>query len=927
MPFVATKQGSSEKKAVSTPASAILSSPLSSDEFVGRRDELDSLRAQLQLASETRARFVLVEGEIGIGKSRLVAEFLASVQDQASSAVGTCSGAGSPCEPFASILERLDHRHAFAHTNATTHVPIDKASFFASVVNAIERESGRKPLVLAIEDVHVADPATLELLRFLLQRLRTPGALVLVILRSDHARWDPVLADFRSTASRSGFSTLALGGMRRNEIRRLVQQTLRARDLHIDPATLGRIEELAEGNPLFAEELARIAVENGVLDLHVRVPLSVQAILAERLAPFHPGEREVLARAALVGGRFDVSLLSTIAEHSIGSTTALLQRAVDSGLMREDQTNPERFRFRHALIRQALADQVIHALAAPLHARIAQVLEVRPDSTERPAELAYHWSAARNPDKARRWNEAAAEAATKARAYRDAIRFYSAALEWSYPAGASRALIYERLGTLLYIDGCGDEAAGWFVRARAERESLGERDGAANALLQFADQAWVDARTSEALQVAGQAAGDLERVGDASMHARAVLTAARFATTLGEPEQALARLVTVEQALRRLDGATRAAWHEVRGEALALLGRKRAALQNLRAASLLAAYTADSELISQIENNFALAAVDLGELALAQERHLVAVEEARRTGMMWRVAYSALNYAWTLTLAGQLQQARSLVWEALETGVSTATLKTKAACVGIWVGLLLEDRGLLTACADPRALEFAERSGETQRVGSVAAALAELKEGQGLQAEAVEVLQHARKHVRRAHRCWPFFLSIARLGSADDLSSARGFLASSTARPRVTRAYRLLFEALAAHRNGSPASARLAAAAAVAMSCVGHRFYEAIAMELAGREDEALRRYRAIGDARDTKRLRTGREKPRALVLTARQAQIAALVAKGQTNRAIATGLHISEHTVEHHISQIFARLNLKTRAQLAGYWPKAATP
>ena len=911
---------------MSTVASAIISSPLSSDEFVGRRDELDSLRAQLRLASETQARFVLVEGEIGIGKSRLVAEFLASVHDQASTVVGTCSGAGSAYEPFAAILERLDHRRAFAQTNATAPA-LDKASFFAAVVNAIERESGRKPLVLAIEDVHVADPATLELLRFLMQRLRTPGTLLLVILRSDHTTWDPVLADFRSTASRCGFSTLALGGMRRNEIRRLVHQTLRARDLHIDPATLGRIEELADGNPLFAEELARIAVENGTLDLHVRVPLSVQAILAERLAPFDPSEREILARAALVGGRFDVSLLSTIAERSVGSTIALLQRAVDCGLIREDQANPERFRFRHALIRQALADQVIHALAAPLHARIAQVLEARADSIDRSAELAYHWSAARNADKARRWNEAAAEAATKARAYRDAIRFYSAALDWSYPTGASRALIYERLGTLLYIDGCGDEAAGWFVRARAERELLGERDGAANAMLQFADQAWVDARTSEALQVAGQAAGDLERVGDASMHARAVLTAARFATTLGEPEQALGRLATVERALRRLDSATRAAWHEVRGEALALLGRTRAALQHLRAASLLAAHTGDSELISQIENNFALGAVDLGDLALAQERHLVAVEEARRTGMMWRVAYSALNYAWTLVLAGQVQLARPLVWEALETGVSTATLKTKAACVGIWVGLLLEDRGLLTACADPRALEFAVRSGEMQRVGSVAAALAELKEGQGLRAEAVEVLHTTHEHVRRAHRCWPFFLSIARLGPAEDLSAARALLASSTARPRVKRAYRLLFEALVAHRSVSPRSVRLAAAAATAMSRVGHRFYQAIAIELAGREDEALRRYRAIGDARDTQRLRAGREKPRALVLTARQAQIAALVAKGQTNRAIAAGLRISEHTVEHHISQIFARLNLKTRAQLAGYWPKAASP
>lgn len=910
-----------------TLASAVISSPLSSDEFVGRRDELDYLRGELRAACESRARFILIEGELGIGKSRLVAEFVASVRDEAAVALGACSRAGSPYQPFSEILERLDPRHAFTNLKQMpgSRSTVPQADYFAAAVNAIERESGRKPLVLVIEDVHVADPASLELLQFLMQRLRSPGTLGLVIERANCAPQDPKLAELRSTASRCGFSVLSLTGMCRNDIRRLVHQTLRSRDLRLDPATLGKIEMLADGNPLFAEELARIAVEHGSLDLRTRLPFSVQAILAERLATFSADEREVLARAALVGGRFDVSLLSAVAERSIASTLVLLQRAIACGIIREDSSDPERFRFRHAVIRQALADQVIQALAAPLHARIATVLESRPDSAERVAELAYHWSAARTPDKARRWNEAAAELALKARAYRDAVRFYSAALEWAYPPGAARAAVYERLGTLLYIDGCGDEAAGWFVRARAERESLGERDGAAQALLQFADQAWVDARTSEALQVAAQAAGDLERVGDARMHACAVLTGARFAATLGEPEQALARLAGVEETLRRLDCGTRAAWHEVRGEALALLGHTRPAFRNLRAASLLAAHTGDPELISQVENNFALAAVDLGDLVLAEERHRVAVEEARRTGMMWRVAYSALNYAWTLVLGGQLQRARTLVWEALETAVTTATLKTKAACVGLCLALLLDDRALLTACADPRALEYALRSGEMQRIGSVAAAWAELNLAQGSPAEAADVLNNAREHVRRAHRCWPFILALARSGSTSDVSAARHLIASSTARPRVKRAYRLLLEALVAHRAGSDGSQRVAASAARAMSRLGHRFYEATALELAGREDEALRRYCAIGNARDADRLRAAREKPRGLVLTARQAQIAALVAKGQSNRTIAVGLRISEHTVEHHISQIFARLNLKSRAQLAGYWPKTA--
>ncbi len=373
-----------------------------------------------------------------------------------------------------------------------------------------------------------------------------------------------------------------------------------------------------------------------------------------------------------------------------------MQRAVDGGLVAE---RGALFEFRHALIRQVLADQLVLGLAAPLHTRIAEELEMLPNARERAAELAYHWSAARVADKARVWNEAAAESAWAMYAYRDAIRFYTDALRWNYPEGTARAAICERLGTLLYTEGCGEEPAQWFRRCRAEYERAGNAVGAAHALLLEADQCWVDARTEESAQIAARAAAALKAIGHTQMYAQALLGVARYAITLGHVDRTFAHLKAAHALRSHFDDGSRAAWHEVRGEACAVMGLRSEALSDFRTAARYAAQSGVSELIAQIENNFALAAFDLGDLDLATARHQIAVDEARRTGLMWRIAYSSLNYARTLMFKGEPERARDLIREALQSGVTTATFKTKAASVGIPLALRLHDRALLEAAA------------------------------------------------------------------------------------------------------------------------------------------------------------------------------------------------------------------------------------
>ena len=210
------------------------------------------------------------------------------------------------------------------------------------------------------------------------------------------------------------------------------------------------------------------------------------------------------------------------------------------------------------------------------------------------------------------------------------------------------------------------------------------------------------------------------------------------------------------RAATHFDVSLRASFHEVRGETYAALGEPGRALADCGVASRLANRSGVSELIAQIENNFALVAADLGELDLAIERHEISLAEARRTSMPWRVAYSALNYADTLTLRGELERARELVWEALESGVTTATFKPKPRP---W-DFRSRSCSTTASCSrpapttmPPSTLPFARNPAHRLGCGGLCRAAF----GAGRPAEARALLTRALESISRPHRCWSLF--------------------------------------------------------------------------------------------------------------------------------------------------------------------------
>jgi DNA-binding CsgD family transcriptional regulator len=246
------------------------------------------------------------------------------------------------------------------------------------------------------------------------------------------------------------------------------------------------------------------------------------------------------------------------------------------------------------------------------------------------------------------------------------------------------------------------------------------------------------------------------------------------------------------------------------------------------------------------------------------------------------------------------------------------------------VGLRLELDEMVRRCSHKELIDLMLHSSDPAIVGS-AAAFAEAFEAQGKSDAARSLLNGAIERLERSKAQPPpgdvdlLLLAVARHGDDADLPRARTILERIVrdSGVRSTPAFLVLFDAYAARRAGDHKHALARAEEAAAMfAAVGWPLYQAEALELAGRDTQALELYRTCGDVRDARRLdaklnpvnRRGRTKGE---LTAREREICGLLTKGKTNKAIAEELVLSERTVESHVSSVLTKMGAASRAEL----------
>jgi class 3 adenylate cyclase len=370
--------------------------------FVGRERELAELQSEVEQAfAERRCRLVLVLGAAGIGKTRLVREVATAVGGHATVAMGRCLsyGTGITFWPLVEIVEDLGGLDALAgqlvgvdeaativeHIGAATgaadaDAPSDEV--FWAVRRLFEHLAEWRPLVVCVDDVHWAEPTMLDLVDYLVSFASGPIALVCA------ARSEVLEARSGLTSAPS----IELEQLTDAETDELVAA------LGVEDAALrAQIAATADGNPLFAEQLAAAVVESQVTSSlsDVQLPASINALLEARLDGLAPAERRTLERAAVVGREFSQRAVAELAtEPDRPAVARSLLALARKGLI---QATPSRrlvddmYRFRHALIREAAYAGMPKAVRATLHEQLAARLSSQAQPSAAKDEiLGYH---------------------------------------------------------------------------------------------------------------------------------------------------------------------------------------------------------------------------------------------------------------------------------------------------------------------------------------------------------------------------------------------------------------------------------------------------------------------------------------------------------------------------------------------------------
>jgi len=388
--------------------------------MVGRDQQLAALTRSLDAALAGTTSFAAVTGEPGIGKTRLTAELgLRAVAAGAEVAVGRCSSdeGAPPLWPWRSVLEGLGLEFPDVSDAA------DGFRIREAILAALRERARRNAVVVVLEDLHWADPASLRCLMLLAESVTDARVLVLATWR-DHPEPTGLLADAAEALARRHGVRLQLTGLGVEDVAAVVGEVADSRP---SPGEVTALRERTGGNPFFLVEYARLAGERGDLTgllAEDDTPRAVQDVLARRLARLPDATRSSLATAAVVGRQFDGPTLAAVLDAPDDGVLDLLEPALDAGLVVEEGI--DRYSFAHALVRDSLYGGLSASRRARQHAAVAAALE----GSHRSSEEARHWLAAGPSHAATAWRAArrAARDAAALHAHEDRAELLTAAL-------------------------------------------------------------------------------------------------------------------------------------------------------------------------------------------------------------------------------------------------------------------------------------------------------------------------------------------------------------------------------------------------------------------------------------------------------------------------------------------------------------------
>ncbi|ESY04023.1 AAA family ATPase [Mesorhizobium sp. C386A] len=454
--------------------------------IIGRDAELNRMLASLDLACGGSAQLVRLVGEAGIGKSRLVKEFVARVGDEdrfrnVAVRQATCSPLGEQSfgalgavvrsaagmmqndngdemwgklaalladlglqgEEAKRLMPLLYHVLGLGDPDATLqHVEPEqlRRQILYAVRTIMERRLALSPLLIVVEDLHWADSVSLEALRFVMDRLERTRLMLLVTHRpaSDNDQLD---------SSRVSHTALRLSPLDSDDGRRLVAALFGESWVNAAGGLLDQILERAGGNPLFLEEIVRGLIDRGVLvregqqwrtvagEVATGIPATIQAMLLARVDRLPQGVRRLAQEAAVIGPRFDATLLKAVAADP-GRLEAGCELLCDAEIIEEvagsGSVSSQSYRFTQTLLQDVIYQNLLLQRRTDIHGRVGAALEQlcgdKPERFEDLAVLGHHFAQSAERERGAHYLQAAGDRARMIYANDDALRFYERAL-------------------------------------------------------------------------------------------------------------------------------------------------------------------------------------------------------------------------------------------------------------------------------------------------------------------------------------------------------------------------------------------------------------------------------------------------------------------------------------------------------------------
>jgi class 3 adenylate cyclase/predicted ATPase len=417
--------------------------------LVGREEELELLSRHWESARAGEGQLVLVAGEPGIGKSRLVQEFHAQLGETPHTWVEWSSSQLLQNTPLHPIVEwgRLrfggadapDGQRLADLENALRQVGLDAAEYapliallvdvpldedrraslapeglrrrqLAAITAWVLAGARSQPIVLAFEDLHWADPTSLDLMKALAERGALAPLLVIATTRPElRPPW----------TLRPHHSAISLFPLDHAQIARMVHQIA---SRHVSQEIIESVSERSGGVPLFVEEVTRLLLERGVEGAAPTIPPTLQQSLAARLDRLGAA-REVAQIGAVLGRDFPHSLLQGVSDFAEAQLRSALERLVEADILFIEGDGPRAsYRFKHALMQDAAYESVLKSRRRVLHRRAAELLRDSPErAAAEPEAIARHFTEAGLDDLAIEWWGKAGDQALRRSAFQEAI--------------------------------------------------------------------------------------------------------------------------------------------------------------------------------------------------------------------------------------------------------------------------------------------------------------------------------------------------------------------------------------------------------------------------------------------------------------------------------------------------------------------------